>query len=713
MHQIVLRTGRLLLLIGWIGGWMPRAAAQTLYYEEEFEFWTGSPASPAGWSAAAAAGCSSGPACTWRRSDAFAASGSPAPAGCNGSGFFARCHTSGLLFGDVPSLRSPIINLSGAPAGADLRLSFCLINASQGAADPDGVQVLFSADNGATWALQYLDADIYQAWTTVELPIGPAFRSASFRVRFDGLGGGASGDIGIDAFRVTDEAVACQAAASSISSPGDLRICASGSNQIRQFSHSGPVQASYAWLVCDTTGTLEGWSAASAIDFSAYAPARYRVYGASYSGQLDAQPGLPLTAVSASGCLVLSDNFLRVEIDQPQADAEVLSQYNGFPVSRHGAADGMVRVNVSGGFAPYTYAWNSEPPQYTQTASGLQAGSYTVTVTDAIACTASASIAIQAPAPLMAAVSVVKSPSCPGRSDGILLASASGGVPPYQIEWNHAGGSGAVAAGLAAGSYTVRIVDQNQADASVEVVLPDPLPMQIDPELTPVSCAGASDGAIRLRISGGTAPYQAAWSGGYAGDSLAGLAPGTYAVQVTDAGGCRAAGSYELAAPSVLEVRAEAQETMGSWQVAAQVSGGTPPYAYLWSNGETDSVALGLDNGEHLLMVSDARGCEAEAAFRLREVSVSQCHEIYTGFTPDGDGINDAWHLPCVEAYPDNAVEVYNRWGQLIFSASPYANDWNGTRNGLALPAGEYFYTLEIRDGGVSRLVKGTITLLR
>ena len=83
------------------------------------------------------------------------------------------------------------------------------------------------------------------------------------------------------------------------------------------------------------------------------------------------------------------------------------------------------------------------------------------------------------------------------------------------------------------------------------------------------------------------------------------------------------------------------------------------------------------------------------------------CLIVYNEFTPNGDGLNDTFRIDCIEFYPDNTLEVFNRFGNKVFSTRSYKNDWDGTANvdGVVrrnekLPVGTYFYTLEV-DGQV------------
>src|SRR5690606_32143601 len=86
------------------------------------------------------------------------------------------------------------------------------------------------------------------------------------------------------------------------------------------------------------------------------------------------------------------------------------------------------------------------------------------------------------------------------------------------------------------------------------------------------------------------------------------------------------------------------------------------------------------------------------------------CLRVFNEFSPNGDGVNDFFKIECIENYPDNVLQVFNRWGNLVFETKAYANDWDGTPKGRAiiqkdklLPVGTYYYLLDLGDGSKPR----------
>lgn len=201
-----------------------------------------------------------------------------------------------------------------------------------------------------------------------------------------------------------------------------------------------------------------------------------------------------------------------------------------------GGSDGSVSASPTGGVPSYTFVWNTGAAQALVT--GLPAGMYTVTVTDANGCTAEQTVEVWGGACDVAAGIDANNPACRGSADGSAEAVPLGGAGPYTYLWSN-GQTGPVADNLPAGTYTVLVTDVNgcQAEASAELNDPAELVMESDGILD-ASCPETPDGLALVRVSGGTGNITVTWSNGAQGLQANNLTAGEYTATATDGNGC-------------------------------------------------------------------------------------------------------------------------------------------------------------------------------
>ncbi|PVW13160.1 hypothetical protein DDV96_13715, partial [Marixanthomonas spongiae] len=233
-----------------------------------------------------------------------------------------------------------------------------------------------------------------------------------------------------------------------------------------------------------------------------------------------------------------------IRISSP-INASISSQTN---VSCNGGTNGSATVTASGGISPYSYSWAPSGGN-NATATGLSAGSYTVTVTDDNGCTDTVNVTITEPTALVASANVDSNVSCNGGSDGSATATANGGTSSYTYSWAPSGGNNATATGLQAGTYTVTITDANGCVDTDSVTITEPTVLNATiTAQTDASCPGGSDGSATVTANGGTTPYSYSWAPSGGNNATAtGLSAGTYTVTVTDANGCTVTDSVTLA----------------------------------------------------------------------------------------------------------------------------------------------------------------------
>ena len=309
-----------------------------------------------------------------------------------------------------------------------------------------------------------------------------------------------------------------------------------------------------------------------------------------------------------------------------QPPAIVVSPASQTNVACNGGTTGSATVSASGGTGTLSYSW-APSGGAAATATGLTAGTYTVTVTDANGCMATRSFTITEPTAINTAVGSQTNVSCNGGSNGSASVVPSGGTPGYTYSWAPSGGTAATATGLTAGTYTVTVTDANGCMATRSFTITEPTAINTAVgSQTNVSCNGGSNGSASVVPSGGTPGYTYSWSpsGGTAATAT-GLTAGTYTVTVTDANGCMATRSFTLTEPTAIDTAVGSQTNVscngGSNGSASVVpSGGTPGYTYSWlPSGGTAATATGLTAGTYTVTVTDANGCMATRSFTITE----------------------------------------------------------------------------------------------
>ncbi|MCB9184823.1 MAG: choice-of-anchor L domain-containing protein [Flavobacteriales bacterium] len=419
-----------------------------------------------------------------------------------------------------------------------------------------------------------------------------------------------------------------------------------------------------------------------------------------------------LTMTDANGCTLESDHT----VTQPGSLQVVatLSAYLGSGVSCAGAMDGSIDAEVTGGTAPYSFAWVGQSGfgSTDEDLIGLGAGTYTLTVADANGCSWTEAFELTAPQPLETVLSVSDhngfGVSCNGAADGSITSANSGGTAPFAYLWSGPDGFSATdadIADLAPGDYTLTVTDANGCtmSATTSIVEPEVISTNVNPYLyaggSTISCAAANDGEIDLGISGGVAPYTVAWTNGLGyssnAEDISALQPGAYQASITDANGCAAQAFIVLNAPAPLSLVATISDINGSavtcagatdGSISLDVSGGTGTYTYLWSNGSTDEDLVGIGAGSYTVTVTDANGCEAEASYTLNAPSTFQV-ELLASQATGGTSIT------CAGANDGSIASTISG------GTAPYTLAWNG-------PSG-----FTSTDADLSMLAAGAYTL--
>ncbi len=326
-----------------------------------------------------------------------------------------------------------------------------------------------------------------------------------------------------------------------------------------------------------------------------------------------------VTVTDANGCTQTSSKAMT----QPTAvSASIASQVN---VSCNGGANGSATAASTGGTGTVTYLWSNTATG--ATATGLAAGSYTVTATDANGCTSIATATITEPTVLVASSVVDSNVTCNGFSNGGATASATGGVSPYTYAWSNAATTASIT-GVAAGNYAVTITDANGCSNTTSVVVSQSVVLSSSVSIdSNVSCNGLSNGGANAIAVGGTAPYTYTWNTTATTAIITGVTAGTYTVTITDANGCSSIATDTVFEPAILVSTSIVDSNVTcnglvNGGASATAVGGTTPYTYAWSNAATTAAVTGLVAGTYSVTISDANGCTSVSTSTVTEPAV-------------------------------------------------------------------------------------------
>lgn len=364
-----------------------------------------------------------------------------------------------------------------------------------------------------------------------------------------------------------------------------------------------------------------------------------------------------------------------------------------------GAATGTASVNASGGTGALTYNWTPGNPtgDGTNSVSGLTAGTWTCTVTDASSCIDSLMITITEPAAIVVSPVSQTDVLCNGGSNGTASASVTGGVGALNYNWtpgNPTGDGTLSVTGLTAGTWTITVTDANSCVGTNAFTIVEPPAITITPaSQTNVVCNGNATGAASVNASGGMGTLTYNWTPGNPGgdgtDSIFSLTAGTWTCTVTDANACTAFVTFTITEPTTVVATPTSQTNLtcngacnGSATVTA--SGGTPGYTYNWGpSGGTAATASSLCAGTYTVIVTDLNGCSANAIYTITQPTaitvspVSQTNILCFG------GSNGA-----------ASVSASGGTGALTYNWTPGNPTGDGTNSVTGLTAGTWTCTV-------------------
>lgn len=396
-----------------------------------------------------------------------------------------------------------------------------------------------------------------------------------------------------------------------------------------------------------------------------------------------------------------------------------------------GKKDGTISVfSTNGGVGPYTYSLNGATATNDSNFTNLAAGLYDVIIFDSFGCKDT----IQPLVPLLTGATfanpVITNADCNADNGAVQISNTTGGTAPYEFSI----GTGAFQSGtnytnLAPATYPVIVKDANNCiDTVTSFIISEINQIQnVNYQISPVVCGSSfasiyTDGTF---VNGGVAPYEFSLNGSAysSSGSFTFLPVGSYTLTVKDANSCDLEATVLV--ESTNQLSCEAGEGATIVRGATVALGGitdapivkwTPPL-YLNDAGIASPEASPKITTTFTLNGSSAEGCTCSDTVIIEVIPFISPPNA---FTPDGDNVNDVWDIPYLEYYPDCEVDVFNRWGQKIFSSKgyPVGGEWDGKYMGKEAPVATYYYVIKLNSGIESNseeeeLYKGSVTLVR
>ncbi|MBK8566747.1 MAG: gliding motility-associated C-terminal domain-containing protein [Saprospiraceae bacterium] len=432
--------------------------------------------------------------------------------------------------------------------------------------------------------------------------------------------------------------------------------------------------------------------------------------------------------VGTNGCI----EILPADIIIEEPDAIQISMT---PTSTpcEGGSNGTMQVNATGEHPPFDFhlsTGETEADVNAYTFTGLAAGAYSVTVTDATGCTATSSKTVGFQFPEIQATLALEQITCPGGSDGMVtFSNLSGGGNSADYAFLGAMNN------LTAGNHTVIVTNTaTGCQRSFSFAITQPPPIILQTSVQDVSCPGQSDGSVSATVSGGNGDFVFLWNTGDKTPTVTGLPAGMYSIVVSDSEGCTAQhGNLLISQPDTFDFTFQTNSPVpsGSLAVVSLITSSSSIDEFEWELvaqfniegnqvGEqgtsqqtieaTFQLASNQTSGTVTYEVTPVYSASCKGIPKQVTVLIQPDVEVFIPevFTPNNDGTNDSWQVILPLDASEGKVSVYNRSGGKVYEGASGLN-WDATN----CPDGVYFYTVHYQRNGKDVSMKGAVTVLR
>ncbi len=461
--------------------------------------------------------------------------------------------------------------------------------------------------------------------------------------------------------------------------------------------------------------------------------------GSTIVGTLPDLSGVPsgtyiLTISDSAGCISTSSPITLGDLNGPLVDSGSVM----IDLSSCGGSDGnVIGLLVSGGTLPYTYAWDDGVSTVGTDLNLLNVGlgNYSFVVTDSNGCSSGSGpyIISEFGAPIIDASLInTISETCDSANGSISGIAITGGTAPFTFEWSDGTSiidSFLIPTNLIDGNYFLTIIDSNNCSATYGPVTIENIPGPIIDStglISSNSTCNLPNGSISGLVVTPVSILDLSWNNGDTTLSISNLSAGTYTLVVTDTNGCETVASISIGSLAIGLVDGvddyestlintpitivSSTNDIGDFSTISILTG--PTNGTVIDNGSGNMQYFPSTNfvGTDIIIYTICDSlcadiCDTATIYITIEEEVIL--NIPNGFSPNGDGINDAFYIEGLENYPNNDIIIFNRWGDEVFSAQPYDNNWEGrtTNNTLKISGdvvvdGTYYFVLNLNQVG-------------